>query len=73
VPLGNDLATYTTGGGAPTIIADLGNLGSAIYSTVTGRPVATTVQVVPAQQPAPLGGLLPLLVLGLVVWLIVKK
>ena len=75
MPLANDLGTYSTGGGAPTIIADLSNLASSVYATVTGRPVATVqTQVAAAQNPAPaLGGLLPLLVLGLVIWLIVKK
>lgn len=76
MPLSNDLATYNTGGGAPTIIADLSNLASSVYATVTGRPVATVNQQVAAAQAPPattLSGLLPLVVLGLVIWLFVKK
>lgn len=74
MPLGNDLSTYTPGG-APTIIGDLANLAGSVYATVTGRPVATVQTQIAAQQ-VPMqstGGLTMLILLGVVIWLVVRK
>ena len=52
MPLPNQLATGYTGSVVPTVIADIATGTTAIYSAVTGQPVAgVQAQVAAQQQP----------------------
>lgn len=75
--LPNDIAQTYPGGTVPTIIADVAGAATAIYGSVTGRPVPLTTTVttptIVAQQRPQSGGLLTLVVIGLVAFLLLRK
>lgn len=76
--LPNDLQSSYTGGTVPTVIGDLAGAASSIYGAVTGRPVATVQsQVIATQQGyaggTGSGGLLMLVLIGAIVYLVVKE
>lgn len=75
--LPNDIAQTYPGGTVPTIIADVAGAATAVYGTVTGRPVPLTTTVttptIVAQQTTQGSGLLTLVLIGVVAFLLLRK